>query len=135
LQKSEEAVLVIDGQKGDLLMELSARLTEIDSLKQQLSRMEKVVEVKIERVIDGKPEIEQLRNVIAELEMQLKRFSTDRDTLAEEVRKRQNAVDEQKGIIGKLEAEVAELKAYIQKREGSFKWAVEREIERDIAVS
>ena len=27
------------------------------------------------------------------------------------------------------------MKIYIEKREGSFKWAVEREIERDIAVT
>lgn len=37
LQISEEGVLILDSQKGDILIELNARLTEIDSLKKELS--------------------------------------------------------------------------------------------------
>lgn len=64
LEKGEEAVLMIDRQKESLLFELQDKNKQIETLKDDLANKEKVYEVKIERVIDGKPQIEELRGVI-----------------------------------------------------------------------
>lgn len=50
---------------------------------------------------------------MAELEMQLKELSAEKDVLAEELKKREYAIGEFKGIIAKLESEIAGFKAYI----------------------
>ena len=39
IEKSEEALMILDSQKGDILLELQARITEIDVLKKELSTM------------------------------------------------------------------------------------------------
>ena len=83
LEKSEETVLIIDSQKGAILLELEAKLNEIDLLKKEVSNKEKVYEVKIERVIDSRDRISELQNVIKELEMQLKQYGEERDGLTE----------------------------------------------------
>jgi prefoldin subunit 5 len=43
--------------------------------------------VKIERVIDGKEEIDELQAAIFELEQQLKQITQDKDYLAEDLKK------------------------------------------------
>jgi chromosome segregation ATPase len=110
-------------------------LLEISDLRKELTQKERVCEVKIERVVDGKERIGELERAVFELELQLKQLSQEKEELGEEVRRRQNTVDELNGRIFKLEAEVKTLKAYIEKREGGFKWTVEREIEKDMVIS
>ena len=46
-------------------------------------------EVKIERVIDGKEQIDQLQSVIFELEQQLKQLTQEKDYLSEDLKKSQ----------------------------------------------
>jgi uncharacterized coiled-coil DUF342 family protein len=103
-------------------------LAEIDQLRVELASREKVYEVKIERVIDGKEQIDQLQAAVFELEQQMRVLAQEKDYLAEDLRKRLRDFDELAAVRVKLEAEVVGLKAYIAKREGSFKWTVEREI-------
>ena len=72
---------------------------------------------------------------IFELEQQLKLINGDKEAALEEVRRREMALDGFKGQIARLEAEIAQLKGYIQQKEKSFRWTVEREIEKDISVT
>lgn len=72
---------------------------------------------------------------MAELEQQLKQYSEEKDILGEELKKKQNLIEQLHNTIFKLQAEISTLKAYIEKREGTFKWVVEREIEKDIQIS
>lgn len=67
--------------------------------------------------------------------MQLKQFGDEKMIFSENIRKREKTIEELRATIMQLKGEISELKLYIEKREGSFKWAVEREIERDIAVT
>ena len=67
--------------------------------------------------------------------MQLRAFGNERDIFDEELKRKENTIIELRALIIRLEAQVAQLKLYIEKREGSFKWAVEREIEKDMAVT
>jgi predicted nucleic acid-binding Zn-ribbon protein len=72
---------------------------------------------------------------VAELEQQLKQYSEEKDILGEELKKKQNLIEQLHNTIFKLQAEISTLKSYIEKREGTFKWVVEREIEKDIQIS
>lgn len=65
--RSNEAVAYLDSEKGRLLVEIGERLAEIDKLRVELAGRERVYEVKIERVIDGKEQIDQLQAAIFEL--------------------------------------------------------------------
>lgn len=132
--RSGEAVAFLDEEKGRLLLELADRLAENDRLRVELASKERVYEVRVERVIDGREQIGQLQAAVFELEQQMKLLAQDKDFLAEDLRKRQAQVDELAAVRIKLEGEVAGLRAFISKREGSFRWTVEREIEKDIAV-
>ena len=67
--------------------------------------------------------------------MQLRAFGNERDIFDEELKRKENTIIELRALIIRLEAQVAQLKLYIEIREGSFKWAVEREIEKDMAVT
>jgi hypothetical protein len=73
--------------------------------------------------------------VVFELEQQMKLLSQEKDYLAEDLKKRQAQIDELVASRLKLEGEIAGMRAFIAKREGSFRWAVEREIEKDLAVT
>ena len=128
LSASNLIISSLHNEKGHLLLEIS-------SLRKELTQKERVCEIKIERVVDGKERISELETAVFELELQLKQLNQEKEELGEEVRRRQNIVDEINASIFKLEAEVKTLKAYIEKRQGSFKWAVEREIEKDIVIS
>ena len=99
----------LHNEKGHLLLEIS-------SLRKELTQKERVCEIKIERVVDGKERISELETAVFELELQLKQLNQEKEELGEEVRRRQNIVDEINASIFKLEAEVKTLKAYIEKR-------------------
>lgn len=68
--------------------ELTLKYGEIQLLRHDLANKEKVCEVRIERVIDGKQQIEQLQTAIFQLEQQLKQLSQDKDYLSEDLKKR-----------------------------------------------
>lgn len=56
----------------------------------------------------------------------MKLLSQEKDYLGEDLKKKQAVVDDLQSVRLKLEAEINGLKTYISKREGSFRWSVER---------
>lgn len=134
IRKIEGLYLQIDNMKEIIKM----REQEVMGRDERLKSMEdnpKVYEVKIEKVIDRQDYITVLEK---EIEVERRRVISLEDRIKElekVVSARDADVDSHKKLVIDLEKTITNLKMYIQEKERSFAWIVEREIANDIKIN